>query len=67
MVQDQGVVQVGDVEFPTVPSEHRYIPLGKKHRLINTGEQDLILIVVQIGGYLGEDDIVRLKDIYGRA
>jgi mannose-1-phosphate guanylyltransferase len=67
VVRGQGLVQVGDVEYPTGPGEHRYIPLGEKHRLTNKGEEELVLIEVQMGGYLGEDDIVRLQDNYGRA
>jgi mannose-1-phosphate guanylyltransferase/mannose-6-phosphate isomerase len=67
VVQGQGIVQIGDVEYPTGPGEYRYIPLGEKHRLTNKSEAELVLIEVQIGGYLGEDDIVRLQDIYGRA
>lgn len=67
VVRDQSVVQVGEVEYLTGHGEHRYIPLGEKHRLTNKGEQDLVFIEVQIGGYLGENDIVRLEDIYGRA
>lgn len=43
-----------------------YIPKGMKHRLANIGEIDLHLIEVQTGDYLGEDDIVRITDIYGR-
>lgn len=43
-----------------------YIPLGSVHRLENIGEETLDLIEVQSGGYLGEDDIVRLEDTYGR-
>lgn len=67
VVRGQGIVQVGEVEYPTGPGEYRYIPLGEKHRLTNKGEEELVLIEVQIGGYLGEDDIVRLQDLYGRA
>lgn len=44
-----------------------YIPLGTTHRLENPGNIDLILIEVQSGSYLGEDDIVRFDDVYGRA
>jgi mannose-6-phosphate isomerase-like protein (cupin superfamily) len=44
-----------------------YIPLGEVHRLENPGAIPLVLIEVQSGGYLGEDDIVRLEDRYGRA
>ncbi len=43
-----------------------YIPLGSQHRLINSSDKDLILIEVQSGSYLGEDDIVRFDDKYGR-
>ena len=47
-------------------NESTYIPLGSKHRISNPGEEILILIEVQSGNYLGEDDIVRYEDIYGR-
>lgn len=67
VVRGRGVVQIGDVEHPTGPGEYRYIPLKETHRLTNTGEEELVLIEVQCGDYLGEDDIVRLADIYGRA
>jgi mannose-6-phosphate isomerase-like protein (cupin superfamily) len=43
-----------------------YIPLGTKHRLENPGKIPLELIEVQTGSYLGEDDIVRFEDNYGR-
>jgi len=43
-----------------------YIPIGAKHRLTNPGKLPLTLIEVQSGGYLGEDDIVRFDDVYGR-
>ena len=43
-----------------------YIPIGSKHRLTNRGKLPLTLIEIQSGGYLGEDDIVRFDDIYGR-
>lgn len=66
VVKGQGLIQVGESEYPTGPGEYRYIPLGEKHRLTNTGEEELVLIELQIGNYLGEDDIVRLQDIYGR-
>ena len=44
-----------------------YIPLGAIHRLENEGQLPMTLIEVQSGGYLGEDDIVRYEDVYGRA
>jgi len=43
-----------------------YIPAGHKHRLSNPGDEDLVIIEVQTGSYLGEDDIQRFDDIYGR-
>jgi mannose-6-phosphate isomerase len=42
------------------------IPLGTPHRIANLGDDDLVVIEVQNGDYLGEDDIVRLEDDYGR-
>jgi mannose-6-phosphate isomerase len=42
------------------------VPIGAAHRVENPGDDDLIFIEVQLGNYLGEDDIVRLQDDYGR-
>ena len=67
VTQGRALVRIGDAEFETGPGEYRYIPLGEKHRLTNVGENDLVLIEVQVGSYLGEDDIVRLEDDYGRS
>ncbi|SEA74032.1 mannose-1-phosphate guanylyltransferase/mannose-6-phosphate isomerase [Variovorax sp. YR216] len=67
VVKGTAMVQIGDVEHKTLPGEYRYIPLKEKHRLTNIGKDELVLIEVQCGGYLGEDDIVRLADTYGRA
>jgi mannose-6-phosphate isomerase-like protein (cupin superfamily) len=47
-------------------NESTYIPLGAVHRLHNPGDTPLELIEVQTGSYLGEDDIVRFQDSYGR-
>jgi mannose-1-phosphate guanylyltransferase/mannose-6-phosphate isomerase len=66
VTQGRAMVQIGEQEMETGPGEHRYIPLGEKHRLTNIGDQELVLIEVQVGSYLGEDDIVRLDDDYGR-
>lgn len=66
VVQGTAMVQVGDEEHKTLPGQYRYIPLKEKHRLTNIGQDELVLIEVQCGGYLGEDDIVRLADTYGR-
>ena len=67
VVQGTGIVQIGDIEHTTSAGEYRYIPLKETHRLTNIGQEELVLIEVQCGNYLGEDDIVRLNDIYGRA
>ena len=66
VTQGKAIVQVGDEEFEIGPGEYRYIPLGEKHRLTNIGDSELVLVEVQVGSYLGEDDIVRVEDIYGR-
>jgi mannose-1-phosphate guanylyltransferase len=66
VTQGQAIVQVGDEEFETGPGEYRFIPLGEKHRLTNIGDTELVLVEVQVGSYLGEDDIVRIEDVYGR-
>ncbi|MDH5824014.1 mannose-1-phosphate guanylyltransferase/mannose-6-phosphate isomerase [Luteimonas sp. RD2P54] len=53
--------------FELHANQSTYIPLGAKHRLENPGTEVLELIEVQSGGYLGEDDIVRYEDVYGRS
>jgi mannose-1-phosphate guanylyltransferase/mannose-6-phosphate isomerase len=56
----------GDETFTLTEDQSTYIPLGTKHRLENPGKIPLELIEVQTGSYLGEDDIVRFDDNYGR-
>jgi mannose-1-phosphate guanylyltransferase / mannose-6-phosphate isomerase len=60
-------VTVGERQFLLNENESTYIPAGEKHRLANPGKVPLQLIEVQCGTYLGEDDIVRLEDDYGRS
>lgn len=64
----QGTAQVtrGDETLLLGENESTYIPLGAKHRIANPGKVDLHIIEVQTGSYLGEDDIVRFEDVYGR-
>ena len=57
----------GERELLVNTNESTYIPAGHKHRLENPGLLNLVMIEVQSGGYLGEDDIVRFEDNYGRA
>jgi mannose-1-phosphate guanylyltransferase/mannose-6-phosphate isomerase len=56
----------GDKVFTLTENQSTYIPLGEVHRLFNPGTIPLEIIEVQSGGYLGEDDIVRFEDSYGR-
>ena len=66
VVRGKALVQIGDEQFETLPGQHRVIPRKERHRLTNIGQDELVLIEVQCGPYLGEDDIVRLQDVYGR-
>lgn len=59
-------VTCGETVRQLQPNESTYIPAGEKHRLTNAGVLDCVLIEVQCGEYLGEDDIVRFQDVYGR-
>jgi mannose-1-phosphate guanylyltransferase/mannose-6-phosphate isomerase len=56
----------GDKQFTLQENQSTYIALGEVHRLTNPGTVPLEIIEVQSGGYLGEDDIVRFEDRYGR-
>ncbi len=67
VVKGTARVKIGEQVFLLSENESTYIPLGRTHRLENPGKVPLELIEVQSGTYLGEDDIVRFDDIYGRA
>ena len=67
VIKGAGLIRCDDKEFTLNANESTFIPLGSKHRLSNPGAETVELIEVQIGDYLGEDDIVRFEDIYGRA
>ncbi|MDI3262597.1 MAG: mannose-1-phosphate guanylyltransferase/mannose-6-phosphate isomerase [Fulvimonas sp.] len=66
VVSGTAEVTRGEEVFLLGENQSTYIPLGSVHRLRNPGKVPLELIEVQSGGYLGEDDIVRLDDVYGR-
>ena len=66
VVSGMAKVVNGDRELFVNTNESTYIPAGHKHRLENPGLLNLVMIEVQSGGYLGEDDIVRFEDNYGR-
>jgi mannose-1-phosphate guanylyltransferase/mannose-6-phosphate isomerase len=67
VVAGSALVTVGEEKRLVAENESIYIPLGAVHRMENPGRVPFTLIEVQSGGYLGEDDIVRLEDSYGRA
>jgi len=66
VVRGTALVTRGDERFIVSENESAYIPLGTTHRLENPGKMPLEMIEVQSGSYLGEDDIVRFDDTYGR-
>lgn len=67
VVQGTALITRGDKQLLLTEDQSTYIPLGTVHRLENPGVIPLEIIEVQTGSYLGEDDIVRLEDTYGRA
>lgn len=67
VVSGTAQVTCDDKVFSLRENESTYIPLGSRHRLENLGPAPLHLIEVQSGSYLGEDDIVRFEDTYGRS
>ena len=66
VVSGVGLITCDDREFELGVNESTFIPVGSKHRIVNKGEEPVEIIEVQLGDYLGEDDIVRIEDIYGR-
>jgi mannose-1-phosphate guanylyltransferase/mannose-6-phosphate isomerase len=66
VVSGQAEVTRGEQVMTLVENQSTYIPLGETHRLANRTERPLEIIEVQSGAYLGEDDIVRFEDVYGR-
>jgi mannose-1-phosphate guanylyltransferase/mannose-6-phosphate isomerase len=67
VVQGTARIRRGDQEMMLSEDQSTYIPIGTAHRLENPGKIPLHLIEVQSGSYLGEDDIIRLEDSYGRS
>lgn len=67
VVSGTAEVTCGDKVFLLSEDQSTYIPLGNRHRLSNPGVIPLEMIEVQTGSYLGEDDIVRFQDVYGRS
>jgi mannose-1-phosphate guanylyltransferase/mannose-6-phosphate isomerase len=66
VVKGTAEITNGDKVILLTENQSTYIPLGEIHRLKNPGSIPLEIIEVQTGSYLGEDDIVRFEDTYGR-
>jgi len=66
VVAGSAVITNGDKEMLLNEDQSTYIPIGVVHRIKNPGKIPLEIIEVQSGSYLGEDDIVRYDDVYGR-
>ena len=67
VVKGTASIEVNNKEFELYENQSAFIPQESKHRLRNPGNTSLVLIEVQTGSYLGEDDIERFNDNYGRA
>ena len=67
VISDKGIVTLGKKVFPVKEGLFFDVPKGTTHRMRNTGKKPLAFIEVQFGGYLGEDDIVRFEDDFGRS
>ena len=67
VVEGEGTVTLGDKQIKLKKDGVVYIPVTEKHRMSNFTDKPVVFIEVQNGDYLGEDDIVRYEDIYGRA
>ncbi len=66
IVKGEALMTLGEKEIPLKENENIYIPKKTKHRIENPGKLPLEFTEVQTGDYLGEDDIERFDDIYGR-
>jgi mannose-1-phosphate guanylyltransferase/mannose-6-phosphate isomerase len=66
VVRGAAKVKIGDKEIFIHENESAYVPKSTLHRLENPGKVPLEIIEVQNGEYVGEDDIVRVEDVYGR-
>lgn len=66
VVEGTAKVTIGEDVKLVTENESVYIPLGAKHRMENPGKVPMVLIEVQTGSYLGEDDIIRFEDVYAR-
>ncbi|MFK7940766.1 MAG: mannose-1-phosphate guanylyltransferase/mannose-6-phosphate isomerase [Roseovarius sp.] len=66
VVEGTALVTIGDTQQLVSENQSVYVPLGETHRMENPGKVPMVLIEVQTGTYLGEDDIIRYEDVYAR-
>ena len=66
-VSGTGLTDIAELHMPLGPGDYQFVPMNCRHRVKNVGQGPLVFIEIQRGAYLGEDDIVRLEDDYGRA
>jgi mannose-1-phosphate guanylyltransferase/mannose-6-phosphate isomerase len=66
VIRGQALIHCDGKEFALDINESTFIPQGSKHRLSNKGSEPVEIVEVQVGSYLGEDDIERFEDLYGR-
>jgi len=66
VVSGNAEVQINQKHILLSENQSTYIPVGTKHRLSNPSKIPLVIIEIQSGTYIGEDDIVRFEDLYGR-
>ncbi len=66
IVKGTAKVEIDNQSFVLTENQSTFIPLGAKHRLSNPGKILLTIVEIQSGNYIGEDDIVRFEDVYGR-
>ncbi len=66
VIQGEATCEINGVESVVKHDESIDVPLGARHRLGNQGDEELVIVEVQLGHYTGEDDIERYEDDYGR-
>lgn len=66
VISGTGILTLNELDREVEPGSIVRIPMGGKHTIKNNSETDLIFVEVQLGTYFGEDDIIRITDLYGR-
>jgi mannose-6-phosphate isomerase-like protein (cupin superfamily) len=66
IIQGNALVTLDEKDIPLAPNQFVFIPAGAKHRITNQGNDNVVLVEIQTGTYLGEDDIIRYEDDFNR-